>query len=110
DPLRAALLAKLPARPATTVNPWFVRRPTAAAPSDSPSARLDDRLPLEALARVLTDALAPHRPSYIRLPLGWPGEYCRFAHPQDYIGFDGGGGIGSGPGGGRGGGAGRGGA
>ena len=39
-----------------------------------------------------------HRPSYLRLPLGWPGEYCRFAHPLDYIGFDGGGGIGSGPG------------
>ncbi len=39
-----------------------------------------------------------HRPSYIRLPLGWPGEYCRFEHPLDYIGFDGGGGIGSGPG------------
>ena len=45
-----------------------------------------------------TQALAPHQPSYIRLPLGWPGEHCRFAHPQDYIGFDGGGGIGSGPG------------
>jgi hypothetical protein len=43
-------------------------------------------------------ALAPHRPSYIRLPLGWPGEPCDFKHPRDYIGFDGGGGIGSGPG------------
>ncbi len=58
----------------------------------------DVRLPLDDLARVTTEALAPHKPSYIRLPLGWPGEYCRFAHPQDYIGFDGGGGIGSGPG------------
>ena len=55
-------------------------------------------MPLEELARVTTETLAPHRPSYIRLPLGWPGEYCRFTHPQDYIGFDGGGGIGSGPG------------
>jgi thiamine pyrophosphate-dependent acetolactate synthase large subunit-like protein len=43
-------------------------------------------------------SLAPHRPSYIRLPLGWPGEPCDFRHPLDYIGFDGGGGIGSGPG------------
>jgi len=50
------------------------------------------------LARIATETLEPHRPSYIRLPLGWPGEYCRFAHPLDYIGFDGGGGIGSGPG------------
>ena len=35
---------------------------------------------------------------HVRLPLGWPGEFCRFEHPMDYIGFDGGGGIGSGPG------------
>jgi hypothetical protein len=35
--------------------------------------------------------------SYVRLPLGWPGECCHFAEPLDFIGFDGGGGIGSGP-------------
>jgi len=55
-------------------------------------------LSIEDLARVTVDILAPHQPSYIRLPLGWPGDACRFAHPLDYIGFDGGGGIGSGPG------------
>src|SRR5215468_10854842 len=55
-------------------------------------------MPLDDLARVATATLAPHRPSYVRLPLGWPGKYCRFEHPLDYIGFDGGGGIGSGPG------------
>ena len=55
-------------------------------------------MPLEDLARVTTEALAPHQPSYLRLPLGWPGEFCGFEHPHDYIGFDGGGGIGSGPG------------
>jgi thiamine pyrophosphate-dependent acetolactate synthase large subunit-like protein len=33
-----------------------------------------------------------------RLPLGWPGEARHFAHPLDYVGFDGGGGIGAGPG------------
>ena len=62
------------------------------------SRRCPDVMPLADLARVTMDTLAPHRPSYIRLPLGWPGESCRFEHPQDYIGFDGGGGIGSGPG------------
>ena len=55
-------------------------------------------MPLAEMARVTTEALAAHDPSYIRLPLGWPGELCQFAHPLDYIGFDGGGGIGSGPG------------
>jgi thiamine pyrophosphate-dependent acetolactate synthase large subunit-like protein len=57
-----------------------------------------DCMPLEELARVTSETLAPYHPSYIRLPLGWPGEYCRFTQPRDYIGFDGGGGIGSGPG------------
>jgi thiamine pyrophosphate-dependent acetolactate synthase large subunit-like protein len=71
----------------------------AAAPRGeddvSPGA---DGIAIATMARVITDGLAGHNPSYIRLPLSWPGEYCRFAHPLDYIGFDGGGGIGSGPG------------
>ncbi|HEY7902271.1 MAG TPA: thiamine pyrophosphate-dependent enzyme, partial [Casimicrobiaceae bacterium] len=53
---------------------------------------------IETMARVTVDTLAAHRPSYIRLPIGWPGQFCRFDDPLDYIGFDGGGGIGSGPG------------
>ncbi|HVY01049.1 MAG TPA: thiamine pyrophosphate-binding protein [Pseudorhodoplanes sp.] len=55
-------------------------------------------LSVATMSRVVTEQLAAHNPSYIRLPLGWPGELCRFEHPLDYIGFDGGGGIGSGPG------------
>ena len=95
DALVAALLATLGPRPPAAVKSWFVKKPEAATEARTASA---DRMPLEDLARVTTAALASHKPSYVRLPLGWPGEYCRFAHPQDYIGFDGGGGIGSGPG------------
>lgn len=51
-----------------------------------------------AMARLCAEALAPHNPSYIRLPIGWSGEHCRFEHPLDFLGYDGGGGIGSGPG------------
>ncbi|MFI4903287.1 MAG: thiamine pyrophosphate-dependent enzyme [Burkholderiales bacterium] len=53
---------------------------------------------IEDMARVTVESLAAHNPSYIRLPIGWPGQYCNFDDPLDYIGFDGGGGIGSGPG------------
>jgi hypothetical protein len=73
------------------------RRARAAGPAGSPAGPAD-RLPLAELARVTMASLAPHNPSYLRLPLGWPGEPCDFRHPLDYIGFDGGGGIGSGPG------------
>ena len=73
--------------------PWLAR-----PPRETTAASTGDRMPLATMAEVTTEALAPHNPSYIRLPLGWPGECCNFAHPLDYIGFDGGGGIGSGPG------------
>jgi thiamine pyrophosphate-dependent acetolactate synthase large subunit-like protein len=53
---------------------------------------------IEDMARITVDTLGARKPSYIRLPIGWPGQFCRFADPLDYIGFDGGGGIGSGPG------------
>jgi thiamine pyrophosphate-dependent acetolactate synthase large subunit-like protein len=33
-----------------------------------------------------------------RLPLGWHGSYLPFKHPLDYIGVDGGAGVGAGPG------------
>ena len=69
-----------------------------ATTSPGGNAAAPGELSIEALARVTVDILAPHHPAYIRLPLGWPGDCCRFAHPLDYIGFDGGGGIGSGPG------------
>jgi thiamine pyrophosphate-dependent acetolactate synthase large subunit-like protein len=98
DAFVAALLATLGARAAKPAKSWFVKPSEAASSTNEARAPASDRLALEELARVTTDTLAPHRPSYLRLPLGWPGEYCRFAHPQDYIGFDGGGGIGSGPG------------
>jgi hypothetical protein len=71
--------------------------PRADPAADAKGASRTD-IAVDDLARTTIETLAPHEPSYIRLPIGWPGEYCRFAHPLDYIGFDGGGGIGSGPG------------
>ena len=68
------------------------RAPQANAVHVGPAIGIDD------MARVTVESLAAHAPSYIRLPIGWPGQYCRFCDPLDYIGFDGGGGLGSGPG------------
>ena len=47
-----------------------------------------------ALAAGLDGALA----TLVRLPLGWDGGSWHFRHPLDYLGYDGGAGIGSGPG------------
>ena len=92
DALVRRLLERIPTRTIARATP--ARAP--AAPHPPTASRAD--ISVEDLARTTIHTLAPHAPSYIRLPIGWPGEFCRFAHPLDYIGFDGGGGIGSGPG------------
>lgn len=48
----------------------------------------------DALGKGLDGELA----TLVRLPLGWDGSTWHFRHPLDYLGYDGGAGIGSGPG------------
>jgi thiamine pyrophosphate-dependent acetolactate synthase large subunit-like protein len=50
------------------------------------------------LAAALSEAVGARETCLIRLPLGWPGDACAFRSPLDYLGSDGGAGIGSGPG------------
>ena len=50
------------------------------------------------LADALRDALGDEPACLVRLPLGWHGADLDAAHPLDYLGMDGGAGIGSGPG------------
>ncbi len=91
DRLVSLLLDQIEPRTTSGWGPRPVPRP------DAPSAT-QGALSITTLARTVSSKVAPHNPAYIRLPLGWPGDCCRFEHPLDYIGFDGGGGIGSGPG------------
>ncbi len=75
---------------------WRSREPAAATASEAPVT--DGPLDINGFARTVAAELTPHNPSYIRLPIGWPGSACTFDDPLAYIGFDGGGGVGSGPG------------
>jgi thiamine pyrophosphate-dependent acetolactate synthase large subunit-like protein len=50
------------------------------------------------VAHALARATAGHRVSFVHLPLGWDGALWHFRHPLDFLGSDGGGGIGGGPG------------
>jgi thiamine pyrophosphate-dependent acetolactate synthase large subunit-like protein len=50
------------------------------------------------LARALGQAVDGDDVCLIRLPLGWTGDLWHFRHPLDFLGYDGGGGVGSGPG------------
>ena len=55
-------------------------------------------LALSGLAYALNAAVGKQDVSYTHLPLGWSGAYTHFRHPLDFLGFDGGGGVGAGPG------------
>ena len=88
DAAVAALLPQVSARPAQA---WPARQPL-------PPPANDDVVSIRAVA----DELARHAPAdevcVVRLPLGWNGAYRDFHHPLDYLGADGGGGVGAGPG------------
>lgn len=68
------------------------------APVKAGSATPDAAMRLGDLADAVVDTLAPHDPSFIRLPTAWPLTHMQWDHPLDYLGCDGGEGIGSGPG------------
>ena len=71
--------------------------PPAAAPADAPT-RAHDVMHLRAVADAFNEATDGIDVCLTRLPLGWRGGYRHFAHPLDYLGADGGAGVGSGPG------------
>ena len=88
DAAVAALLGAVQAQPARA---WPMRTPRAAAPND-------DIVSIRALADALAQVNQGRRLCLARLPLGWNGAYSDFDHPLDYLGADGGGGVGAGPG------------
>jgi len=72
-------------------------RPAAVAAKPAP---LPDAAPDVVSIRTLADALNAATKGVevciTRLPLGWNGAYRHFRHPLDYIGSEGGGGVGAG--------------
>jgi thiamine pyrophosphate-dependent acetolactate synthase large subunit-like protein len=52
----------------------------------------------EHIARALRQVLGDRPVSYAHLPLSWDDSWLIFRHPLDYLGSEGGGGIGGGPG------------
>ena len=60
--------------------------------------RAEALISIDSLADTLGEALSNVAVSYLRLTLSWNGSKCDFKGPLDYLGYDGGAGIGSGPG------------
>ncbi len=59
--------------------------------------KADAPFDLTQLAFAMADWSDDLNVSFARLPIGWPQRACRFNHPLDFLGKDGGGAVGTGP-------------
>ena len=73
-------------------------RPAAVVTKKDSQSQEDQFVSIGALARVFNELTASMEVCISKLPLGWNGSYRHFRHPMDYLGADGGGGVGAGPG------------
>jgi len=87
--VRALLESAGPVKPGE----WPVPEAAPAPPADD-----GDGIVMHDLAEGLRDALGDEPACLVRVPLGWHGADLEAGHPLDFLGMDGGAGIGSGPG------------
>jgi thiamine pyrophosphate-dependent acetolactate synthase large subunit-like protein len=87
DAVAEAMVASLPAREPES------QRPAVMPPVEESGPIVTSRMAI-ALRRTLGDRAM----SLLHLPLSWDGASWPFRHPLDFLGSDGGGGIGGGPG------------
>ncbi|CAN5577483.1 thiamine pyrophosphate-binding protein [soil metagenome] len=92
EPEPAVTLLNQHVKPRSTPAP--ARRPAAATPTQQQGGPMT----VPNLAATLRRAVGDQKVCLMRVPLSWSGEMWDLKHPLDYLGTDGGGGIGSGPG------------
>ncbi|HVJ25153.1 MAG TPA: thiamine pyrophosphate-dependent enzyme, partial [Burkholderiales bacterium] len=73
-------------------------RPAAVSQKQESPQTKDHAVSIRALARAFNELTEGMDVCISKLPLGWNGAYRHFKQPMDYLGADGGGGVGAGPG------------
>jgi thiamine pyrophosphate-dependent acetolactate synthase large subunit-like protein len=73
-------------------------RPALVLQKNENKPEPDTTVSIRALARAFNELTEGTDICLSKLPLGWNGAYRHFRHPLDYLGADGGGGVGAGPG------------
>jgi thiamine pyrophosphate-dependent acetolactate synthase large subunit-like protein len=91
DTCIAALTAALGIQPGPPPKPLPSSPAVPFEPGSGP-------ISMKSFAAALEKGLSDDLVTLVRLPLGWDGGFWHFRHPLDYLGYDGGAGIGSGPG------------
>ena len=100
DDMALALAAELPG-PAPSAPPPAAPPAAAAPPAFAPPAFAPEPsgpIVTSRMAVALRHAVGSRPVSLLHLPLSWDGAAWPFRHPLDFLGSDGGGGIGGGPG------------
>ena len=97
DAATAALLAELKTMGHSRGREKPAARSAARAATAAPLPSGED-IGVRALAAAINAVAAEQDTCLIRLNLGWPADMTRYNHPLDYLGGDGGGGIGAGRG------------
>lgn len=99
DSVVPMLLAELTGMSHAASEPMAVGSDSQAAQSTCQTAQYDDGpMMVKDVAATLRRVTHGESVSLLRLPLSWSGEMWDMAGPLDFLGYDGGGGIGSGPG------------
>ena len=96
EPVVTALLAATQDQAARWVGSTTLS-PTKEASATPPGATGGPLLVAD-VARILREETAQEKVTLMRLPLSWSGEMWDYEGPLDFLGYDGGAGIGSGPG------------
>jgi thiamine pyrophosphate-dependent acetolactate synthase large subunit-like protein len=73
-------------------------RPAMISATELLTPKSDEAVSIRALANAFNDATSGMEVCLTHVPLGWHGSYRHFRHPMDYLGANGGGGVGAGPG------------
>src|SRR6185312_2384628 len=102
----AAVELNVPVMPDAVFKPLLAklkgRKPVMEKAPVQPRERtttFDDKVPtLADIGLALSSARQGRDLSLARVPLNWPADTYAFREPLDYLGYDGGGGVGSGPG------------
>jgi len=68
------------------------------APADYEKSASDDPMSRREMAEVVAAFSKTRDVTLAKAPIGWSGAACHFSDPLDYMGKDGGGGVGAGPG------------
>lgn len=80
------------------VEPRQQAAPPKAVPHTKAPSAAAGALTVPLVAQSMRREFRDNKVCLMRLPLSWSGELWDFKHPLDFLGYDGGGGIGSGPG------------